>query len=108
MIPAPYGFPIAQVRSQVMRCVKPPPADWRSIEWLVMGGRQSGGIASIPGCGGELYHYGEYVGILANIEFQQVWDARDPVVLDGESYPRLAETKTLSLAYVPAVWYLVG
>lgn len=91
-----------------MRCAKPPPADWRSIEWLVMGGRQSGGIASIPDCGGELYNYGEYVGTFADIEFEQVWDARDPVVVGGESFPRLAGTNTLSLAYIPAVWYLVG
>jgi hypothetical protein len=108
VIPKPYGFPVAHVRGQVMRCSSPPPADWRSIEWLVMGGRQSGGIASLPGCGGDLYNYGEYVGRLIDIAFEQVWDARDPVIVGGEAFPRLAGTNTLSLTYIPTIWYLVG
>lgn len=108
MLPAPYGLTIARVSGSIMRCSKPPPAGWRSNEWSVLGGRQGGGFATISGCGGELYHYGEFVGVLADVEFEQVWDLRDPVVVDGIEHPRLADTNTLSLTYVPAVWYLVG
>lgn len=108
MIPAPYGLPIAHVRGQIMRCAWPPPADWRAIEWLVMGGRQSGGLSSIAVCGGDLYNYGEYVGRLATIEFEQVWTRENPVVVGGEPHPRLVGTNTLNLTYLPAVWCLVG
>lgn len=108
MLPAPYGLTIAHVRTSVVRCAKPPPTGWRSYEWLVMGGRQSGGIATIQGCGGELYRFGEFVGVLVDVEFENVWDLADPVVVDGHEYPRLAGINTLNLTYVPAIWYLVG
>lgn len=98
MIPAPYGLTIARVKGSIMRCSKPPPAGWKRNEWSVLGGRQSGGIATIPGCGGELYHYGEFVGVLADVEYVEVRDW-------GKHF---AVTETYSLTYVPAVWYLVG
>lgn len=91
-----------------MRCTKPPPVGWRTNEWTVLGGRQSGGISSIPGCGGELYHFGEYVGILAVVDFEVIVDHTKPVVLGGESFPRMGTSRAVSLAYVPAIWYLVG
>lgn len=108
MIPTTYGLGVADVRGAIMRCSKPPPAGWKSNEWTVLGGRQSGGFATISGCGGELYYRGEFVGILADVEFEQTWDYRDPIIVDGEKHPRLTETNAVNFIYVPALWYLVG
>lgn len=96
MIPA-GGFPRAEVKGSIMRCSKPPPMGWRSHEWTILGGRQSGGTATLQTCGGELYYFGEYVGILSLFEVEQV-DFEKPIPM----------IEKIGLAYIPAVWYLVG